>query len=148
MSLVLIPISIKEANLLIKRWHRHHGPARHALFAVACAVEGASEPCGAAIVGPPAARMLDDGWTAEVRRCVTDGTQNACSMLYGASWRAAKALGYRRLVTYTLPAEGGGSLRAAGWTVIAESKGGSWNRPSRPRVDEHPLEPKLRWEAP
>ncbi len=77
----------------------------------------------------------------------TDGTKNACSMLYGAAWRAARALGWLRLVTYTLPEEGGASLRAAGWRCIGEAGGGSWSRANRPRVDMHPLQVKMKWEA-
>jgi len=92
-------------------------------------------------------RGLDDGWTLEVNRVATDGTRNACSMLYAACWRAAKAIGYRKLVTYTLPEEGGASLRAAGWRCIGQAGGGSWSCTSRPRVDTHPLQLKLRWEA-
>ena len=72
----------------------------------------------------PYRRHLDDGRTLEVTRCCTDGAKNAASMLYGAAWRATKALGYRRLITYTLAEEPGTSLRAAGWTVVAESPGG------------------------
>jgi hypothetical protein len=90
--------------------------------------------------------MLDDGWTLEVTRTCTTGVKNANSMLYGACWRAAKAMGYTKLGTYTLPEEGGASLRAAGWRLIGEAGGGSWNRPNRPRVDKHPLQRKLRWE--
>jgi hypothetical protein len=100
-----------------------------------------------AIVGRPVARELAaDDFAAELTRCCTDGTRNACSMLYSAAWRAARALGYRRLVTYTLASEGGASLRAAGWHCIGEAGGGSWSRTSRPRVDTHPLQIKLRWE--
>lgn len=146
-KLVLVPTNIGDANELVKRWHRHHKPVLSALFAVACAFEGASEPCGAAIIGRPVARRLQDGWTAEVVRCVTDGTKNAPSMLYGAAWRAARALGYRRLVTYTLKSESGTTMRAAGWTLVGETPGKSWSVPSRPRVDKHPLEPRFRWEA-
>lgn len=101
-----------------------------------------------AIVGNPNARMLLDDYTAEVTRlCVLDGYPNACSMLYAACWRAARALGYRRLGTYTLPEEGGASLRAAGWRLVGEAGGGSWDRRQRPRVDRHPTQGKLRWEA-
>jgi hypothetical protein len=76
---------------------------------------------GVATVGRPVARHLDDGYTLEVNRtCTLDGTPNVNSMLYGAAWRAAKALGYRRLITYTQEGESGASLRAAGWRLIAE----------------------------
>jgi hypothetical protein len=75
-----------------------------------------------------------------------DGVRNACSALYAAAWRAARALGYRRLVTYTLAEEGGASLRAAGWRCVGEAGGGPWSRVGRPRVDTHPLQAKLRWE--
>jgi hypothetical protein len=93
------------------------------------------------------ARRLDDGATLEVTRCCTDGTRNAASMLYGAAQRAAFALGYQRLVTYTLTTEPGTSLRAAGWKVIGQTPGRSWSCPSRPREDKHTLHPRLRWEA-
>lgn len=90
--------------------------------------------------------MLDDGWTLEVSRVATDGTKNACSMLYRSSWRAAIALGFRRLVTYTLPEEGGASLRGAGFKLVGQAGGGSWSRTERPRVDTHPTQEKFRWE--
>lgn len=101
---------------------------------------------GVAVVGRPVARMLQDGFTAEVTRLCTDGTRNACSMLYSACWRAAKALGYRKMITYILNTEPGTSLKAAGWKVIGERGGGSWSVPSRPRVDNHPLQRKLLFE--
>ena len=91
--------------------------------------------------------MSDDNYTAEVTRCCTDGTRNACSILYAAAWRAARAMGYRRLITYTLPEEGGASLRASGFRLLGEAGGGSWNSPARPRVDTHPTQGKLAWEV-
>jgi hypothetical protein len=143
-ALEIVPISIKDANRFVANHHRHHPKAHSHLFAVACA-EG-DRIVGVAVVGLPVARMLVDGFTAEVVRCSTDGARNACSMLYRAAWRACRALGYRRLVTYTLPEEGGASLRAAGFRLIGEAGGGSWSRKDRPRVDTHPLQAKLRWE--
>lgn len=147
MSLVVTPINLDEANAFVSKHHRHHRPVPGAKFSVA--VSDGAEVRGVAIVGRPVARMSDDGWTLEVNRCCTDGTRNACSMLYGAAWRAAKALGYRKLVTYTLPEEGGASLRAAGWRLIGERGGGNWNVPSRPRIDtaEALRGQKLLWEA-
>jgi hypothetical protein len=91
--------------------------------------------------------MLDDGWTLEVNRTCTDGTRNINSFLYGASWRAAKALGFKKLITYTLPEESGSSLKGSGWKCIGEAGGGKWNRKERPRVDLHPMQRKLKWEA-
>lgn len=145
MSLAIVPITFAEANAFVAANHRHHKPVTGSKFCVAAA--DTLRVVGVAMVGRPVARALDDGWTLEVNRCCTDGTANACSMLYAAAWRAARALGYRKLITYTLPEEGGASLRAAGWRVVAQTDGGSWNCPSRPRVDTHPLQGKLRWEA-
>lgn len=145
MTLAVVPISLRDANTFVAAHHRHHQARRGLnLFAVAAASDGAV--VGVAIVSRPNARHLCDGWTAEVTRLATDGSRNACSMLYGAAWRAARALGYRRLVTYTLAEEGGASLRASGWTLIGEAGGGRWSRTERPRVDDHPTQPKLRWE--
>jgi len=142
---VIVPISLAEANAFVRSHHRHHKPIKFGKFSIGWAVDG--EISGVAIVGRPVARHLDDGWTLEVSRVATDGAKNACSALYGAAWRAAKAMGYKRMVTYTLAEEGGTSLRAAGWRLIGETGGGSWSRVSRPRVDKHPLQTKLRWEA-
>ena len=100
-----------------------------------------------ATVGRPVSRILDDGWNLEVNRVATDGCKNACSALYGAAWRAARALGYRRLLTYTLPSEGGASLRGAGWSIVGEtSNPRGWSCQTRPRVDLHPKQLKIRWE--
>jgi hypothetical protein len=145
MSLAIVPITLREARAFVAQHHRHHRAPQGGLFAVGAAAEG--QVVGVAIVGRPVSRHLDDGWTAEVTRLCTTGERNACSLLYAACWRAARALGWRKLITYTLPEEGGGSLRAAGWRVVAETKAEGWSRPSRPRVDLHPTQGKLRWEA-
>lgn len=142
----IVPSNIRDACAFVAQYHRHHKPPRGGIFALAVAEAG--KIVGVAIVGRPVSRMLQDGWTAEVTRVATDGTKNACSMLYAACRRASLALGWRRLVTYTLPEEGGASLRGAGWRVVAErTGGGTWSREQRPRVDKHPIQAKLRWEA-
>ena len=145
MSLCIVPVTLDEANAFVREHHRHHKPVPGAKFCIAVALAGSV--VGVAIVGRPIARMIDDGWTLEVNRTCTDGTKNANSALYGACRRAAFALGYRRLLTYTLPEEGGASLRAAGWKCLGEAGGGRWSRESRPRINTHPTQAKLKWEA-
>lgn len=148
MSLAVVPVDFDEACAFVEQRHRHHQPPAGCKFCIATAwVEnGASEIRGVLIAGRPVARGNQDGWTLEVTRCATDGTRNACSMLYRAAWKAARALGYRRLITYTLPEEGGASLRGAAFRLVGERGGGSWNCQSRPRVDKHPTQGKLLWE--
>jgi hypothetical protein len=143
--LTIIAISLRDANAFVTAHHRHHKPVVGHKFSLA--VSDGERIRGVAIVGRPVARMLNDGLTLEVNRVCTDGARNACSMLYAATWREAKRRGIKRLVTYTLPAEGGASLRGAGWKLTGTTKGGSWSRPSRGRTDKHPLEAKWRWEA-
>lgn len=143
--LELQPITFEEACEFVRRYHRHHLPPQSWKFGIA--VNDGEKVVGVIMVDRPVARALNDGWTLEVRRCCTDGTPNAASMLYAAAWRAAKAMGYKRLITYTLSSESGASLRAAGWHVLYQTRGGTWNCPSRPRVDKHPVCPKLLWEV-
>lgn len=138
------PITFAEACEFVKQYHRHHFPPQGHKFSIA--VADGEKVVGVVIVGRPVARHLDNGRTLEVVRCCTDGTANAASMLYGAAWRAAKAMGYRRIVTYTLADEPGTSLRAAGWRALYQTPGKSWSVPSRPRVDRHPLGQKTIWE--
>ena len=142
--LKLQPITIGDAIEFVRQYHRHHPPPASGLFAVACSDD--DEIRGVAIIGRPVARRLQDGWTCEVTRLATDGAKNACSMLYSAAWRAARALGYRRIGTYILDTEPGTSLRAAGWKQLYATPGKSWSVPSRARVDRHPLQVKIRWE--
>lgn len=144
MKLELVPIELAEANAFVTQLHRHHRPVVGHRFSIGAALDG--RVVGVAIVGRPVARHRQDGWTVEVTRLCTDGTRNACSFLYGAAWRAARAMGYRRIGTYILKSEDGTSLKAAGWRIVHEVKGRSWDTPSRPRVDKHPTQHKLLWE--
>lgn len=145
MGLALVPISLADANEFVKHHHRHHQPVVGHKFSLAATLQ--SKIVGVVIVGRPVSRMRDDGQTLEVTRLCTDGTRNACSFLYGAAARATFALGYSRIGTYILASENGASLRASNWRCIGRRGGGSWSVPSRPRVDTHPLEPKLLFEA-
>lgn len=149
------PCDLKTAMTFVGRNHRHNKPPTGHKFSIACYDD--DRLCGVAMVGWPVARMLADGMTVEVTRNCTDGTHNACSMLYGACCRAAKALGYKRIVTYTLMSEPGASLKASGWKIAAENVGGgTWSSPSRPRElaqmtlfgeeVKYSTEKKVRWE--
>lgn len=148
------PTTLREANAYVAQHHRHNRPVTGHKWSVAC-YDG-ERLCGVAICGRPVARRLDDGLTLEILRVCTDGTQNACSALYGACARAAKAMGYRRVVTYTLASEPGTSLKASGFENHGEAGGTSWDVPSRPRevVQEslfgterkYPAGTKVRWE--
>lgn len=133
-DLTIVPISFTDARDFVAAWHRHNQPPNGHRFSLGVAKDRTL--VGVAIVSHPIARHLMDGQTLEVIRTATDGTPNANSCLYGACWRAAKALGYTRLVTYTQHDESGASLRAAGWRVLAQRPArGGWDSPSRPRAD-------------
>jgi hypothetical protein len=139
-------VEFADAAAFVSEHHRHHTPPVGHLFSIGAYRGG--ELVGVVIVGRPVSRVRDDGQTAEVTRlCVREGERNACSFLYGKAARAALAMGFRRIGTYTLARESGASLRAAGWVVVSEVKGRSWDTPSRPRTDKHPTEDKLLWEA-
>lgn len=147
MSAVLrhVRLELSEANAFVEATHRHHDPVVGHLFSLGAVYR--DEIVGVSIVGRPVSRMRDDGMTAEVARLCTDGTRNACSFLYGASARAVFALGFSRIGTYILASEPGSSLYGAGWRLIGERGGGPWGRDGRPRVDKHPTQRKLLFEA-
>ena len=145
MKLVTVPIDFDEAVAFVRQYHRHHLPPQGHKFSIG--LSDGEKIVGVAIVGRPVARHLQDGFTLEVTRLATDGTKNACSALYGACWRVAREMGYLKLITYILDTEPGTSLRAAGWKEIGRAGGGSWSVPSRPRVDKHPTQGKLRFEV-
>jgi hypothetical protein len=140
-----VPLSLAEANAFVTQHHRHHKPVVGHKFSIGAATE--DDIVGVAIIGRPVSRHRDDGLTLEVSRLCTDGHKNACSFLYSKAARAAFAMGYVRIGTYILASETGASLMAANWRQIGQSKGGSWSRDGRPRVDKHPLQGKLLFEA-
>ena len=125
MSLEIVPMTLKKANAFVAEHHRHHGPVTGHKFSIGCS--DGEKIVGVAIVGRPVSRYLDDGWTLEVNRLCTDGARNACSMLYASAWRVARALGYKRLVTYIYGKRKRGQppgrwleMRRAGWRLAVD----------------------------
>jgi hypothetical protein len=144
----VVPVKFRDACAFVEAWHRHNRPPQGMVFCLGAA-DDADVLVGVVIAGRPVARRLDDGLTLEVTRTCTDGTRNANSLLYGAAWRAAKALGYHRLITYTQADETGASLHAAGWRVLGERRPlRGWDVPSRPRDNGSYLSTtRTLWEA-
>lgn len=153
-DLYIRPCELKEANAFVAQLHRHNKPVNGHKFSLK--LLNGDKMVGCAIVGRPVSRYLDDGETLEIRRVCTDGTENACSKLYGACCRVCKELGYRRVITYTLQSEPGTSLIASNWKQCGTVGGGSWNCESRPRQltqttlfgeeIKYSTETKIRWE--
>lgn len=141
--LELKPVSLREANDFVEKYHRHHGKTAGHKFSIGVLENGVL--VGVVICGRPVARGADDGWTLEVNRLCTTGSENACSILYAAAARAAKAMGYKRIITYILGNEHGTSLKASGWKLDGCVKGRSWSCQSRPREDVSPTCDKQRW---
>jgi hypothetical protein len=148
MALDIVPITLPEANEYVSEHHRHHKPVVGHKFSIGCADNSTGEEkiVGVAIVGRPVSRYLDDGLTLEVTRLCTDGTRNACSILYAAAWRAARAMGYKRVITYILDSEDGASVKAAGYKEIGRAGGLRWTGKRRPQVDLCPAQYKIKFE--
>lgn len=147
-SLHLRPIRRDEAQDFVRRVHRHNRAPVGDLFRVAIENEERLLVC-VGIAGRPVARAYDDGWTVEVTRVASDGTRNATSMAYAALTRAAFALGYRRVITYTQHGESGSSLRAAGFKVIAQRPPrAGWDAPGRSRPQPYVVSQRTLWGTP
>lgn len=120
------PIDLKSANEFVVKHHRHNGKVLVHRFSIS--VYDGDRLCGVAICGNPVARKLDDGDTIEVKRCCTDGTRNACSILYGRCAKIAKDMGYKKIITYITNEEFGASLRASNYVLEADGAGGGEER--------------------
>lgn len=146
-KLYAVPVSLDTANAFVALHHRHSEPVLRAKFYLGI-LDQTGLLRGVAIVGRPVSRVLDDSWTLEVNRVCTDGVPNGCSALYGAARKVAFDMGYQRLVTYTLPDEGGFSLRGAGWQKTHETKAHEWSNTKRPRKSSSLYSiNKWRWET-
>ena len=145
MTLYVVPLTLKEANNIVSRLHRHHKPVVGHRFSIGVK-DSMGRLRGAAIVGRPVARKTNWHIVAEVTRLVTDGTKNACSILYAAAARTAKAMGFERIQSFILEEEPGTSLDAAGWTFDGVTTGGDWNSAShQDRRTDQPMTPKRRY---
>ena len=82
----------------------------------------------------------------EIRRVATDGTKNACSFLYAASWRVTRNLGYKKLITYILSSQNGKGLYAADFKCVGEAGGGNWHTAKRPRFTDLLNQKKIKFE--
>lgn len=145
-KLRVVPLELKEANQFVDLLHRHHKPAQGHRFSIGC-VTPDNILHGAAIIGRPVARLAGHPkQILEVTRLVTDGTPNACSILYAAAARIGKELGYNKIQTYILATEPGTSLKASGWKCEGEAGGGQWKHTDgKPRRTDQPTDKKLRW---
>jgi len=144
----VVPITIKDANKVVGDHHRHNAPTGGGKFAIGAEHDG--KLVGAVIVGRPVARLLDKVGAAEITRLVVtpDAPRNTCSFLYSAARRVWQAMGGQKILTYTLQAESGDSLRGAGWNKAADCKPTSWMRPNRTRKHQDVYQQaKFRWEA-
>lgn len=141
-KLEIRPIGLKAANNFVEKYHRHHKATAGHKFSI-CVCSGETI-VGVAICGRPVSRYMDDGTVIEINRLCTDGTKNACSMLYGACCRIAKDMGYRKIVTYILQSETGSSLKASNFVCEGEAGGEIWTG-SRARDNGVPKEKKTRW---
>lgn len=142
----VVPITLRVARAYVTATHRHLRAPAGGKVAIAVADPRGSVR-GVAILGRPVARQLDTGTAIEVTRVATDGCPNACSALYGAARRIARELGYQQVLTYTRADEAGTSLRAAGWTAVHATRGGTWHRRARPRRSGAAEGAKVRWAA-
>lgn len=129
-----MPVDWSVAASFVNSEHRHHDAPAGWKFGVGVVTDD-NELAGVAMVGRPVSPVIQaEGLTLEVNRTCTDGYPNANSMLYGAVARAAFAMGYQRVITYTQEGETGASLRAAGYRVIAQRpRRKGWDTPSRRR---------------
>jgi hypothetical protein len=133
-ALHVIEVTFAEACAFIDHVHRHHKAPQGHKFSIGVQTD-AGKLVGVATVGLPVAKALNDKFTYEVTRLATDGTRNACSVLYAAAWNSAKARGIRRMITYIQDGETGASLKASNWRKTADLPARpGWNTPSRPRA--------------
>lgn len=143
-DLIVSPITFRAAAEYVNKFHRHHKASVGCKFCI-CVKDDKGNIHGVAICGRPVSRHFDNGATLEINRVCTDGTKNACSMLYGACCRIAKAMGYKKVITYTLQSENGASLKASNFYCAGEAGGTHWTG-KRNKGQDIPAEMKIRWE--
>ena len=142
--LELIPMTLAQANDFVAQHHRHHGRVQGHKFSIGCM--SGDQLAGVVIAGRPNVGKSSLLNALEVTRLCTLGGRNVCSFLYAAAARAAKAMGYRKIITYTLDTETGASIRAAGWYCAGLAGGTHWTGQRRRQPPTSPEQMKYRYE--
>jgi hypothetical protein len=140
----LRPWTVKRADALsfVRDTHRRLPKVQGAMWCVS--VRDDKEIVSVALVGWPWQEQTNDetDHLRVLRVAVKEGYKNACSMLYGAAWRAAKAMGVESMDTFTHLDEPGTSLRAVGSIQDGVTAEGEYDRPSRKRAAQMDAAPK------
>ena len=148
------PLPLKQAKRFISEHHSHNKAPSFHIFSIGVKYKG--QPVGVGCVSMPTARALMDGYSCEITRlCVSDDApKNACSFLYGRLCRAAFAMGYQRIYTYSLESERASSIKASGFKIDGFSKRRKQNGHAKRRDSIqtrllgnsfYPIESKVRW---
>lgn len=143
----MVPITKNDARAFIERHHSHHNAPIQAIMWAAVEFKD-QVVCVGCLERPKARVTASSTKTVEITRVASDGSaKNAASKCIAHISRAALALGYTRLISFTLLGEAGTSYRAAGWRVTGLTpprKG--WSSSGRPRARAQQKGAKVRWE--
>lgn len=90
----IIPLTVAEAEAFLKDHGRHYKAPAEPICAIGVATDMGETVMlhGAAILGRRDAKV------AELAHIYVDGVSQGYSLLYGACWRALKALGYESAI--------------------------------------------------
>ncbi|MCP1161243.1 MULTISPECIES: XF1762 family protein [Bacillus] len=145
LRLQTIPITLKIAQEFISKFHRHNQAPQGHKFSIG--LWDHDVLIGVIIAGSPVARHNNNGFTLEITRCCLKSSiyRNGISKMIGSVYQVAKAMGYTKIITYTLDHESGDSLKSCGFELEAITSGGSWNSTARKRENKAPTTPKKRW---
>ena len=125
MNFKVIPLTLKESNDFVTAHHSHNKKVQGYKFAIGALFK--NKLVGVAIAGRPVSATLDNKKTIELlRSCVLDDApKNTNSFLYGRVWRIAVAMGYEKMVTYTLMKEQGSACKAIGMKIVGQTRDSS-----------------------
>ena len=148
-ELSIIPLSLKEANEFVTKYHRHNKKCAGHKFSIGAVYK--NEIVGVVIVGRPVARKLDNRFTLEINRnCVLDtAPKGTCSFLYSRAIKIWQTMGGKKIITYTLETESGSSLKAVNFnketTVQTFKKNTGWTTRTNRIWQEVQATPRIRW---
>ena len=86
----VISLTLKNAMSYLASHARHYETDAEPLFAIGITSED-DRLCGAVVIG-------EKNGDAKLSHIYSAGEYQGYTLLYGAAWRAAKALGYERMV--------------------------------------------------
>lgn len=138
----VVPVGLEIANSFVRGHHSYMSRVHRCKYSLGLTFD--KELVGVIICNVPSSPHYDDGRTLEILRCaIAVGWPHAASKLIGQACRVARAMGYKKVITWCDAAKSGTSYVATNFKLVKISQRSHWKTRPAKREEEPSSQMKL-----